>query len=83
VKFINIEQIVVENFRALAFEQQREVLDFVEFLHEKKNKKKPLKSSLGICSDLNVSISAEEIDEARREMWQNFPREEFFIEDAK
>ncbi|MBA2494458.1 MAG: DUF2281 domain-containing protein [Acidobacteria bacterium] len=80
---MSIEQVVVENFRALAFDQQREVLDFVEFLHEKNNRKKPLKSSLGICSDLSVSISAEEIDEARSEMWKNFPREKFFIEETE
>ena len=40
--------------------------------------KQPLKSSYGLCADLNVAISKEELDEARREMWANFPREKFF-----
>ena len=35
---------------------------------------KPRRSLFGIFS--GVSISAEEIDEARREMWGNFPRED-------
>ncbi|MBC8170158.1 MAG: hypothetical protein H7X77_00735 [Anaerolineae bacterium] len=35
-----------------------------------------LKSAYGLWADLNVDISAEDIDEARREMWGNFPRED-------
>jgi hypothetical protein len=37
-------------------------------------KPKRKRSLYGLWSD--VSISAEEIDEARREMWGNFPRED-------
>lgn len=36
--------------------------------------KKPKKSLYGLWK--GISISAEEIDEARREMWGNFPRED-------
>jgi hypothetical protein len=36
----------------------------------------PLRSLYGLWSDLNVNVSAEDIDEARREMWGNFPRED-------
>ena len=36
--------------------------------------KKPKRSLYGIWA--GVSISAEDIDEARREMWGNFPRED-------
>lgn len=35
----------------------------------------PLKSLRGLCADLGPAPSAEEIDEARREAWANFPRE--------
>jgi hypothetical protein len=35
---------------------------------------KPLRSLYGLWADLD--ISADEIDEARREMWSNFPRED-------
>ncbi len=37
---------------------------------------KPKRSLLGLCADLGPAPSAEEIDEARREAWANFPRED-------
>jgi hypothetical protein len=36
----------------------------------------PKRSLLGIVSDLGPAPSAEDIDEARREAWKNFPRED-------
>jgi|GEM_PF-640395 len=36
----------------------------------------PRRSLRGICADLGPAPSAEEIDEARREAWSNFPRED-------
>lgn len=64
---------LVEQVKNLPIERQREVLDFVEFLNhkEKSNGGKPLKSLEGMWKD--VDISREDIDEARREMWGNFP----------
>jgi hypothetical protein len=38
--------------------------------------KQPLRSLYGLWADLNVDISAEDIDQARKEMWGNFPRED-------
>lgn len=38
----------------------------------------PSVSLLGIAADLGPAPSAEEIDEASREAWANFPREEFY-----
>jgi hypothetical protein len=35
-----------------------------------------LKNFKGRWADLGISLSAEEIDENRREMWKNFPRED-------
>jgi hypothetical protein len=37
--------------------------------------RKSRQSAYGMWSDY-ISISAEEIDELRREMWKNFPRED-------
>lgn len=37
---------------------------------------KPRRSLLGLLADLGPAPSAEDIDEARREMWKNFPRED-------
>jgi len=39
-------------------------------------KPQPLKSLRGLWKDLRPSISAEEIDAARKEMWKDFPRED-------
>lgn len=36
--------------------------------------KKPKRSLYGLWKDVN--LSAEDIDEARHEMWKNFPRED-------
>lgn len=41
---------------------------------------KPLRGFEGIWADLGVEITAEEIAQARREMWGNFPREHFYTE---
>ena len=38
--------------------------------------KMPLRSSYGALADLGAAPSAEEIDEVRREMWKNFPRDD-------
>lgn len=34
------------------------------------------RSLYGLCADLGPAPSAEEIDQARREAWANFPRED-------
>lgn len=39
--------------------------------------KQPKRSLLGVLAHLGQAPSAEEIDEARREIWANFPREDF------
>ncbi|MGA9773502.1 MAG: DUF2281 domain-containing protein [Blastocatellia bacterium] len=71
-----IEQTVLEKLRALPPEKQQEVLDFIEFLEHKSLSKQPRRSLMGLCSDLGIHISEEDIDEARKEMWGNFPRED-------
>lgn len=43
----------------------------------------PKRSLFGAMTDLGPAPSAEEIDEARREAWANFPREDVFIEDKE
>ena len=73
---INLEQSVVEKLRTLPPERQREVLDFVEFLEQKdRTTRRPRRSVLGLAVDLRVDLTEEDIAEARREMWGNFPRD--------
>jgi hypothetical protein len=71
----NLEQAILENFRLLSPEKQQEVLDFTEFLRQKTAAKHPRRSVKGLCADLNIHITEEDMAEARREMWGNFPKE--------
>ncbi|HUT36253.1 MAG TPA: DUF2281 domain-containing protein [Planctomycetota bacterium] len=69
------EELVIDKLRALPPDRQQEVIDFIEFLDEKRRRKRPYPSLHGLCADLGVDIAEEDIAEARREMWGNFPRE--------
>ena len=72
---MTIEQQVLEKLRDLPPDKQKEVLDFVDFLKEKNSPKKPRRSLLGLWADLNTHITEEDIAQARRETWGNFPRD--------
>ena len=72
---MTIEQQVLEKLRDLPVEKQREVLDFLDSLQKKNGPKKPLRSLRGLWKDLNIQITDQDIAEARREMWGNFPRD--------
>lgn len=74
---MSIEQAILENLRVLPPEKQQEVLDFVEFLKAKNLPKVTRRSIKGLCADLEVHITEEDIAQAGREMWGNFPREDF------
>jgi hypothetical protein len=72
---MTIEQQLLEKLRDLPAEKQQEVLDFVDFLNEKNGTKKPCRSLRGLWKDLGIEITEEDIAQARREMWGNFPRD--------
>jgi hypothetical protein len=71
---VTIEEQVVAKLRALPPHRQHEVLAFVESLAPKKRAPKR-RNFRGLWKG-QVNISAEEIAEARREMWGNFPRDD-------
>ena len=72
---MNIEQTVIQKLRQLPIEKQQELLDFAEFLHQKCTTKPKLQSIKGLCADLKIDITKEDIYRAREEIWENFPRE--------
>ena len=72
---MTIEQQVLEKLRDLPPEKQKEVLNFVAQLKEQADHKTPRRSLLGLWADLNTNITKEDIAQARREMWGNFPRD--------
>jgi hypothetical protein len=71
---MSLEQAILEAVRALPADKQQEILDHATRLRADSGKKKPFNSIEGLWADLGISLSAEEIDENRREMWRNFPR---------
>ena len=70
---MTVEESILEKLRALPVEKQLEVLDFAEFLQLKSRLGKARHSPIGLLADLNIDNSEEDIAEARREMWGNFP----------
>ena len=67
-------EILVAKAKALPPEGQREVLDFVELLAIRLGRGAPHRRLAGAWADLNVDLSGEDIDQARREAWAEFPR---------
>ncbi len=72
---MSIEKSLLEKLEKLPAEQRQEVLDFVESLEKKTTKKSPRRNLKGLWADLGLAITADDIAEARREMWGSFPRE--------
>jgi hypothetical protein len=71
-----LEESVVTALRQLPAEKQQEVLDFANFLRSREELLPKGKLLRGLWKD--VSVSEEDIAEAREEMWGNFPRERAF-----
>ena len=69
-------ELIAERAKELPADKQQELLDFAEFLRVRAPMKPPLRSSAGLWEGLGINITGEDIDEARREMWGNFPRED-------
>jgi hypothetical protein len=72
---ITLEQQILGSIRTLPIQQQHEVLNFAQFLHQKAAHKPPRRSLKGLCTDLKIQITEADISAARQEMWGNFPRE--------
>jgi hypothetical protein len=72
---MTLEEQVLEKLRDLPPEKRRQVLDFVDFLKAGGAARKPRRSLLGLWADLGFHVTEEDLAEARREMWGNFPRD--------
>jgi hypothetical protein len=71
---MTIEQQVLEKLRELPLQKQEEVLAYVSRLKEETGGR-PRRSLAGLWADLGVSVSDQDISQARQEMWGNFPRD--------
>ena len=69
---MTVEDAILEKLRALPPAKKKEVLQFVSALET--GERPPFRSPKGILSDLNFTLSEEDLAEARHEMWREFPR---------
>ena len=74
---MGVSESMIEKIESLTPEQQREVAELVNALAEGQTNGLPRRSLLGLCADLGIRITEDDIAEARTEMWGNFPREDF------
>jgi Protein of unknown function (DUF2281) len=72
---MTLEEQLIEKLRDLPPAKQKEVLEFVDSLKEQSSTTKPRRSLLGLWADLDFHVTEEDIAEARREMWSDFPRD--------
>jgi hypothetical protein len=70
---MNLEQQILERVRGLPPELQQQVLDFADSVRERAATG-PRRKLKGLWADLGISVSEEDIAEARREIWGDFPR---------
>ena len=70
-----LEQQILGSIRSLPIQQQHEVLNFAQFLHQKSAPLPPRRSLKGLGTDLKIQITEADISEARQELWGSFPRE--------
>lgn len=74
---MSLDDSLLEKLHQLPPDQQREVLDFIEFLQKKNSTQVTSRRSVkGLWADLGSHITEKDIAEARAEMWRNFPRED-------
>lgn len=71
---ITLEQSILEVVRTLPPEKQQEILVHAERLRSESSVLKPRWSGKGLWAGLNITLTAEEIEENQREMWKDFPR---------
>ena len=72
---MGLEATLVQRLRTLPADRQVEVLDFVEFLSRRVYAKTPRRNPIGLFAGLGIEISAQDIADARSEMWGKFPRD--------
>ena len=55
---ITLDRQILDSIRTLPIQQQHEVLNFAEFLHQKAARKPPRRSLKGLCADLKIITEA-------------------------
>lgn len=80
---LSLEQVLMQALRLSPLQKIRLVEKLMSVLEKElttevglATQAQPLRSLLGLLAEFGPAPSAEEIDEARREMWATFPRED-------
>ena len=73
---MSIEESLIKKLRALPPEKQQEALRFVESLQRDAGERRVGGSLNGMWAGLGVDVTAEDIDQARHEVWRSFPRKD-------
>lgn len=68
------EQLLLEKIRRLPPDKRDAVERFVDRVEGQQKNVQQRKPLAGALSHLGMHITEEDIDDARREMWRNFPR---------
>ena len=66
---MTVAEKIAEKVNSLSTKQQLEVLDFVEFLEQRRKRKGILIDPEGLWANQGSDVSPEDLAEARREMW--------------
>jgi hypothetical protein len=75
---MDTQQAILDAVSTLPADKQEAVLAYAQKLNDKPSTEKPpMMNVRGLWADLNINLTAEDIDEARKEMWKNFPRDDF------
>jgi hypothetical protein len=77
IQVIDTRPQVLAQLPKLPPDKQRELFEFAEFLVQRHRPKQPRQSIKGLCADLGVQITDEDIAQARQELWGQFPKELF------
>jgi hypothetical protein len=70
---MSLAQQILERLQSLPPDQQKEVLHFADSLRSRLAGG-PRRKLKGLWADLGVSVSEDDIAQARRELWKDFPR---------
>lgn len=68
------EKVLLHQLRELPVDARQEVLSFIEFMRVKHGVNRPHQGIKGLWADEGLTITDDDISEARRECWGNFPR---------
>lgn len=68
--------LIAKKLHVLPPDKQREVRDFVDSLSQRVAPPRGRRDPRGLWVDLEIDLTARDVDDARRELWGTFPRED-------